>query len=185
MIMIMSRDTFISVSLLLALAAVASSEKGALAQSGAAGGSPQPPAGSVLLRSAHAVGYQVYGCGANGDWSAAEPVAALFTDKGETVRHYRDTNPVAPTWEAADGSKVHAALENGKPDQSVPSSTPDSIPQLGLKAAPGDGRGIFGYVTYVIRANTSGGTHPAGSCSLPPGKRMSMQYRADYYFYKK
>lgn len=141
-----------------------------------------PPAASRLLTKAHAVGYQVYGCLEKGEWSKSEPIAALVTDKGAIIRHYRDT---APAWEAADATKVHAFLANGSPDQTVPSATPQSIPQLGLKTVPGDGNGTFGAVTYVIRANTKGGIHPDGPCKLAPGERQSVYYEADYLFYAK
>ncbi|MFN0104792.1 MAG: DUF3455 domain-containing protein [Bryobacteraceae bacterium] len=142
-----------------------------------------PPAGSVRLLSAHAVGYQVYACEADGKWSRSEPIGALVTQKGEIIRHYRDKAPAAPAWEAADGTKVHAMLANGKPDQSVDSAIPNSIPQLGLNVVPGDGKGTFGRVAYIIRANTKGGMQPAGSCKLPPGTRYSTYYEADYFFY--
>ncbi len=146
---------------------------------------PVAPAGSRLLFRTHAVGYQVYGCAANGEWSGAEPVAALVTAKGDAIRHYRDSNLKTPAWQAADGSVAHAALKDGKPDQTVPSSNPDSIPQLGLNIAPSDGQGMLGTVIYVIREHTKGGTHPSGACQLPAGTRYSKQYEADYLFFTK
>jgi hypothetical protein len=149
----------------------------------AADSTPQPPPGSVLLMRAHAVGYQIYGCEPNGEWSKAEPVAALVTEKGAAIRHYRAITPAAPTWEASDGSKAHATLENGKPDQSIDSQTPDSIPQLGLKIAASGEKGMLGSVTYVVRAATKSGTHPAGPCKLASGTRVPRHYEADYLFY--
>jgi hypothetical protein len=151
---------------------------------GAAGDTtPQPPPGSVLLMSAHAVGYQIYGCEADGEWSKAEPIAALVTEKGVSIRHYRDITPAAPTWEASDGSKAHANLVNGKPDQSIDSATPDSIPQLGLKITPSGGEGMLGRVTYVVRTATKSGTHPAGPCKLASGTHLPQRYEAEYLFY--
>jgi len=154
------------------------------AQTAVSDGGPIAPKGTVLLFTAHAVGFQIYGCGPNVEWTASEPVAALVTDDGQAIRHFKDTSPPVATWEASDGSKVHAVLDNGKPDQSMPSATPNSIPQLGLKAAS-DGQGFLGHVVYVIRTNTKGGIHPDTACTLPAGKRLPVRYEADYYFFAK
>src|SRR5438132_11623412 len=76
----------------------------------------RPPPGAVLLFRARAEGYQVYQCKARADkangfaWTLKGPEAVLFNDRGEKI----GTHYAGPSWEAADGSKVRAAVKRSR-----------------------------------------------------------------------
>src|SRR5205823_4919785 len=106
-------------------------------------------------------------------WVLQAPRAVLLDYRtGEKVgTHSRDAN--GPVWEAADGSKVQ-----GKPVASDPGPNPDAVPWLLLEGKAG-GEGVFGNVTFIVRAETWAGRPPA----TPPEKAgvvKEVRYQATY-----
>jgi len=157
---------------------------GALAGCASAPTVPGPlhvPDAQSLLKQLHATGVQIYECQpAKGDasryeWSFKGPEAALATKGGRNIgRHYG-----GPTWEAKDGSRVV-----GEVVASSPSTKPNSIPWLLLRAKAVSGNGLFSQVQFIQRLNTVGGSMPAGGCSQQQaGQQLRAAYTADYLFY--
>jgi hypothetical protein len=67
---------------------------------------------------------------------------------------------------------------------SSPSTTPNSIAQLLLRAKATAGNGLFTNVQYIQRLNTAGGNAPAGGCSKEQAGQLGRApYTADYLFY--
>lgn len=141
----------------------------------------KPPATQKLLLKAQGRGLQIYKCSAGpGDpthfsWILEKPQATLTGDDGRLLgRHYE-----GPTWEAADGSRVVGQVE-----QRADSPLPNTIPWLLVKAQSTEGAGTFARVTYIQRVATQGGAAPAAGCDAShAGRRLSVDYQADYYFY--
>jgi hypothetical protein len=139
------------------------------------------PAAQSLIKELHATGVQIYECQpAKGDasqfeWSFKGPEAVLSTKGGGNIgRHYG-----GPTWEAKDGSRVV-----GEVIANSPSTKPNSIPWLLLRARAVSGNGVFGHVQFIQRLNTVGGSIPVGGCSQPQaGQQLRAAYTADYLFY--
>ncbi|HEV7357307.1 MAG TPA: DUF3455 domain-containing protein [Steroidobacteraceae bacterium] len=139
------------------------------------------PADQSLIKELHASGVQIYECQpAKGDaskfeWSFKAPEAVLSTRGGRNiVKHYG-----GPTWEAQDGSRVV-----GEVVASSPSTKPNSIPWLLLRAKASSGNGLLGHVQSIQRLNTVGGSTPAGGCSQQQaGQQLRAAYTADYLFY--
>jgi hypothetical protein len=141
----------------------------------------RPPAGTVLLFRARAEGYQVYRCQARADnahefaWALKGPDAVLFNDRGEKM----GTHYAGPFWEAADGSKVRAAV---KASYQAPDAS--AIPWLLLAATAHEGKGQFAAVKYVARVDTWAGQPPAGKRTrADAGKEVRVKYQATYLFY--
>jgi hypothetical protein len=141
----------------------------------------RPPAGTVLLFRARAEGYQVYQCKARPDnanefaWTLKGPDAVLFNDRGEKV----GTHYAGPFWEAADGSKVRAAV---KASHKAPDAS--AIPWLLLTVTARGGKGQFAAVKYVARVDTWAGQAPAAGCTRADvGKEVRVKYQATYLFY--
>jgi hypothetical protein len=141
----------------------------------------RPPAGAVLLLRVRAEGYQVYQCKARPDnaaefaWALKGPDAVLFDDRGEKV----GTHYAGPSWEAADGSKVRAAVK-----ASHPAPDASAIPWLLLAATAREGKGRFAAVKYVARVDTWAGQPPAGKLTrADAGKEVRVKYQATYLFY--
>lgn len=89
-------------------------------------------------------------------------------------KHY-----AGPTWEATDGSAVVGELIANSP-----STKPNSVAQLLLRAKATAGNGLFTHVQYIQRLNTAGGSAPAGGCSKEQaGQQGRAPYTADYIFY--
>jgi hypothetical protein len=141
----------------------------------------RPPAGAVLLFRARAEGYQVYQCKVRPDnanefaWALKGPDAVLFNDRGEKL----GTHYAGPFWEAADGSKVRAAVKASR-------KSPDAnaIPWLLLTATAHEGKGRFAPVKYVVRVDTWAGQPPAEKCTrADAGKEVRVKYQATYLFY--
>jgi hypothetical protein len=139
------------------------------------------PPNLLLTLQAHAVGTQIYQCGAASNdsalyvWTLKAPDATLFDKNGKKIgKHY-----AGPTWEANDGSTVVgevAAREN--------SPNGDSIPWLLLSAKTTTGRGLFSAVKFVQRLHTVGGKAPDSGCSAAQfGAERRVKYSADYFFY--
>lgn len=134
----------------------------------------QVPFGNKVAFHVYARGVQVYRW--NGvSWDFVAPVAMLYAASkyfGEVGIHYG-----GPTWESNSGSKVVAARVAGcSPDQTA-------IPWLLLRSVSNNGAGIFNFVTYIQRVNTTGGLAPATAGSTI-GEVTEVPYTAEYYFYR-
>jgi hypothetical protein len=152
----------------------------------AVAGAPQIPAaikapdGERLVLKAHATGYQIYTCKAQGDgnakWELKGPDAELHDAKGTVVGHHT----TGPSWKYKDGSEV-----TGKASAHVDSPDANSIPWLLLAAVGHNGSGVFAKVSSIQRINTEGGKPPAaGECTAAQdGTESKRNYSADYYFY--
>jgi hypothetical protein len=139
------------------------------------------PAGQELFRVFAAEGVQIYACTATG-WVFESPDALLLEqerdDDGDLtiVGHHF----AGPTWEYKDRSFVV-----GVRVASAPSATPDSIPQLLLRAGSNSATGKFAQVTFVQRLDTVGGTAPATGCDATTlGAKARVAYTANYSFYR-
>ena len=99
----------------------------------------------------------------------------LFDARGNRIgRHY-----AGPHWEAADGSKVVAAVK-----ERADATAADAIPWLLLTAKSAGPEGSFSKVTSIQRVNTVGGVAPQGGCSqATAGAPARINYTADYYFF--
>ena len=141
----------------------------------------RPPDGAVLLFRVRAEGYQVYQCKARPDnasefvWALKGPDAVLYNDRGEKI----GTHYAGPSWEAADGSKVRAAVKASHkgPDASA-------IPWLLLTVTAHEGKGQFAGVKYIARVDTWAGRAPTTGCTRADvGKEVRVKYQATYLFY--
>jgi hypothetical protein len=136
----------------------------------------QVQAGNQVFFHVYALGVQIYRW--NGaSWDFVAPAANLYADAGYNGKvgfHY-----AGPTWESNSGSKVLAARVPGT------GCTPDSsaIAWLKLQKVSTDGPGIFNKVTYIQRANTTGGIAPSNPGSTI-GEEKRVPYTAEYYFYR-
>jgi Protein of unknown function (DUF3455) len=108
-------------------------------------------------------------------WNLVAPQANLYTNASET--RLVGTHFAGPTWMSkADGSSV-VGVRIG----SQASATPNSIPQLLLKAQSHSKAGRFAEVTYIQRLITVGGL----ASSTPPtglGQEFRSPYTATYRF---
>jgi Protein of unknown function (DUF3455) len=140
----------------------------------------QAPAGEKVILRAHAIGWQIYTCGAGADgkpqWTLKAPDADLHDQKGLVIGHHF----AGPTWKYKDGSEVL-----GKAIAHVESPDSKSIPWLLVSATGHSGAGLFERVTSVQRVHTHGGKPPAVTECDPatPGTEVRSSYTADYYFY--
>ena len=139
------------------------------------------PSSAVLTQKLHAVGVQIYSCGAGKDgsdrfeWVLKAPEADLSDQAGHKIaKHY-----AGPTWEAVDGSKV-----TGEVTARADSPTANAIAWLLLSAKPASGSGVFGGVRFIQRLHTAGGTAPSDGCNqASAGKEVRVPYTAEYRFY--
>jgi hypothetical protein len=138
--------------------------------------------GSKLFLEAHAVGVQIYTCGAVAGgyaWGPATPRADLYSANGKLIGiHYG-----GPTWEAKDGSKVVAKRDAGV------TVDPTAIPWLRLAAtstSAGPAGARFAGTKWIQRVATVGGLAPAAAdCNAETaGTRKEVPYEADYRFWK-
>src|SRR5579862_9121843 len=109
------------------------------------------PAGEKLLLKAHATGFQIYTCkadGGNAQWELKAPDADLHDRKGAVIAHHF----AGPTWKHKDGSQV-----TGKASAHVDSPDAGSIAWLLLSATGHTGDGVFAKVSSIQRINTQGG----------------------------
>jgi hypothetical protein len=157
------------------------------ATAGCAAAPPAPaplrvPADQSLIKALHATGVQIYECQpakkdpSQFEWAFKAPEAGLVTKGGRNAgRHY-----AGPTWESTDGSRVVGELI-----ASSPSTKPNSIPELLLRAKATAGNGLFTPVQYIQRLNTVGGSAPAvvGCGKEQTGQQLRVSYTADYVFY--
>lgn len=141
----------------------------------------EPAANESLAMVVPARGVQIYECRARKDgggyeWAFVAPDAILYDARGHRIgRHY-----AGPTWEAADGSKVVAAVK-----ERADAAAPGAIPWLLLTARPAGGSGgAFAQVASIQRINTVGGVAPKSGCTqADAGSVARVAYTADYRFY--
>jgi len=167
------------------------------------------PAGNTAFLAGHAVGTQNYiclpcpnpitptaTCPASGfAWTLFTPQATLFNpaDK-QVITHFFSPNPlengaVRATWQhSRDTSAVWAGRAISSSDSAF--VAPDAIPWLrlevvGAQEGPSGGDTLTA-TTFIQRLNTSGGAAPSTGCtwSTDVGKRASVPYTADYFFYR-
>ena len=141
------------------------------------------PAGAVVTARFHAVGAQVYACGASPAggatayaWTLKRPDATLSGDDGHTV----GSHSAGPTWSSIDGSSV---VGKKLAQSDAPAAT--AIPWLLVGAVSTSGAGVFANVSYVQRVATSGGKAPSSGCAAENvDSETHVPYEADYYFYR-
>jgi len=141
-----------------------------------------PPGNVKLVFRGHATGVQIYICqgsaSGNGSesWVLSAPEAKLTDDTGKQIA----THSAGPSWQATDGSEVKGkALAQATPDT-------ESIPWLLIGAIEHKGSGMMSPITHIQRLHTKGGKAPAGGCDTQElGKKVSIPYTADYYFYSR
>jgi hypothetical protein len=104
-------------------------------------------------------------------------MADLFDETNTKV----GTHFVGPTWmSSVDGSDVVGMKVDG-----AASPMSDAIDWLKLKAVSHMGAGIFADVNWILRLNTTKGKAPATGCDAAHvDTDTSVDYTADYYFYK-
>lgn len=138
---------------------------------------PEAPEGTYLIRSEHAVGWQIYSCNDNNVYQFSRPYATLTND----VVHYGPGNPGA-WWETYNQpfSRVRAVAVGTFPNDDPGSNIPDLL----LNAAETEGDGPLANVSNVIRRNAVGGgpDRPGQPCDPADGD-LWVDYEADYEFY--
>lgn len=141
------------------------------------------PSGHKPAMMLKGVGTLAYECrakaGAAGahEWVFLAPDAVLQDRGGKRVGKYYG----GPTWEHNDGSKI-----TGK-QLAVSPAAQGSIPfQLVQTEMPTGSGAAFRDVTYIQRVNTLGGVAPSDPCDAASmNRRQSVNYSADYVFYKR
>jgi len=110
------------------------------------------------------------------EWVFVGPKALLADRSGKTVGNYY--GPPA-TWEASDGSKLTGT------QLAVAPAGAGNIPFQLVKANPAMGSGAMSGVTYIQRVALKGGAAPATGCdAATKGTRQTVNYQADYIFWK-
>lgn len=139
------------------------------------------PAGNKVFLVGHAVGVQIYVCGATASgygWSFVAPRADLYDDRGKLIA----THFAGPTWRTMDGSYVKGQVVNRATVDSA------SIPWLLLSATVTGGTDgdRLADTTYIQRVATIGGLAPAAAACFAgtAGTIQEVAYSADYYFWK-
>lgn len=138
-----------------------------------------PPAGMTLVLEASADGVQIYACEIKDkvfSWVFKAPEANLFGDDDRQI----GTHFAGPSWKANDGSTVvgEVVAQADAPDG-------DAIPWLLLRAKSHSGTGLFAAVSYIRRADTTGGVAPETGCDAGHlSEQARMRYSATYQFYK-
>jgi hypothetical protein len=135
-----------------------------------------PDAGAHF--SAKASGVQIYACEYDANhtlgWVFRQPRATLFDEHGAAIIEHS----AGPSWEARDGSRIE-----GRVIAQNPSDTPDSVPQLLLRARSTAAQGLLSPVRYVQRVSTVGGVKPSAPCAVEHESGNS-PYLATYVFYQ-
>jgi len=128
-------------------------------------------------------GVQIYSCqpvSGSPTWVFLAPDAILYQLSGSIPQQVA-THSTGPVWQWNDGSGVF-----GRTLQSIPSTNPNSIPQLLIQAQTfGTARGVLSGTAYVTRTDTSGGTVPAaaGCDTVHIGTTARVPYNATYTFF--
>jgi hypothetical protein len=135
-------------------------------------------AGHKPFLSGHAVGVQIYACGATAtgyEWSFVAPRADVYDERGRLLT----THFAGPTWQTKDGSFVVGRVVDRAPAEGT-------IPWLLLEAAS-TSPGRLGRTTHVQRLATTGGLPPAAAtCNAgTAGTGAEVPYTADYVFWKR
>jgi hypothetical protein len=132
------------------------------------------PEGHKPFLVGHAVGVQIYACGAAG-WTFVAPRANLYDKRGKLLT----THFAGPTWQAKDGSFVVGRVVDRAPADGT-------IPWLLLEAASTSGERL-GQTSFVQRLATTGGLAPAAAgCNADTaGAIAEVPYTADYVFWKR
>jgi hypothetical protein len=137
----------------------------------------EPPDAHASFRT-KASGVQIYACEYDANhalgWVFKAPRATLFDEHGIAVIEHS----AGPSWAASDGSRIE-----GRVLAQTPSDTPDSVPQLLLRAHSTGTEGRLSTVRYVQRVNTVGGMKPSAPCAAEH-ELGSSPYLATYVFYQ-
>lgn len=137
---------------------------------------PQPPAGTVLVRSESARGYQIYSCNSSGALQFSRPYAGL---SGKII-HWGP----GPFWETYDQpySRIRGAATGTFPNP----DPQQNIPDLTLTVTETVGTGPLAGITDIIRRNsTGGGPTRAGQPCQVGSADVWVDYRATYEFYER
>lgn len=137
------------------------------------------PAGARPLLQVKGEGFQIYTCtrADQGEkWVLKAPEAKLLDSSGKVI----GSHSAGPTWKLSEGGEVM-----GEVIASRPSTDPDSIAWLLLRAKPGTARGSLTDVAFIRRTNTHGGAAGTNGCQSEAdlGKSERVPYTADYSFY--
>jgi hypothetical protein len=128
--------------------------------------------------SARASGVQIYACEYDAHhalgWVFKQPSATLFDEHGLAIIEHS----AGPSWEARDGSRIQGSVI-----AQTASDTPDSVPQLLLRARSTAAQGLLSTVRYVQRVQTVGGLKPSAPCTVEHASGSS-PYIATYVFYQ-
>lgn len=140
------------------------------------------PANVHQTQQAYGNGVQIYSCqpvSGTSVWVFLAPDAILYQLSGSAPQQVA-THSTGPVWQWNDGSGVF-----GKTSQSVPSTTPNSIPQLLIQAQTfGTAKGVLSGTAYVTRTNTMGGITPLTGCdTIHIGTTARVPYSATYTFF--
>ncbi|HMC30079.1 MAG TPA: DUF3455 domain-containing protein [Candidatus Angelobacter sp.] len=130
--------------------------------------------GSELIFIAHARGFQIYVCRAEG-WVLKAPEALLYDQQGNVIgRHF-----AGPIWQHNDGSQISAKMA-----AKVDAPDPAAIPWLLLNVIGHSDEGVFNQIISIQRINTIGGLPPSTFCAESNrDSEFKSPYSADYYFY--
>jgi hypothetical protein len=137
-------------------------------------------------------------------WILFTPQATLFKDNNkQIITHFFSPNPfenntnpgvlaegmIRPTWQdSQDTSAVWAAPTAVSSDLAF--VAPGAIPWLRLDVVGSEDASTGGHklasTVFIHRLNTIGGVAPSTGCALSAdvGKKASVPYSADYFFYK-
>jgi hypothetical protein len=142
------------------------------------GSTPFQLSGVQLVANTTASGVQVYSCEYDPShhlqWVFVRPQATLYDAGGSaSIEHGK-----GPSWKAGDGSSIEGQLLS-----QAPSATPNSIPQLLLRAKSVAGDGSLTDVRFVERLDTVGGSAPSAACTTEH-QIGSSPYLARYVFWK-
>src|SRR5450432_654649 len=140
------------------------------------------PAGAQVAARFHAVGAQIYVCGAAPPggaaayaWTLKRPDATLSDRDGRAV----GSHGAGPTWTSTDGSSVV-----GKKVAQADAPDAGAIPWLLVRAVSTTGAGVFSNVTFIQRVATANGKAPPDGCGADNvATETRVAYSADYYFY--
>ena len=137
------------------------------------------PRGARPILTVKGDGFQIYTCTQTPQgekWVLKAPDAKLLDASGNVVgSHF-----AGPSWKLSDGGEVQGELI-----ASQPSSDPDSIPSLLLRAKPGTAAGSLASVAFIRRTDTHGGAAGTAGCrsDADAGKTERVAYTATYIFY--